>query len=150
MLTFSSSGSPPTVSITGSPIDTDYFTGLQLNLTCSIHIPPEFSSLPITVSARWTKSGSTLLSNSRVTVGERLVRVGPRVYQTSLAFTSLDGSRGDEGNYTCSASIALSGTRVSTASATSFVEIPSERILMHSENSDFILLLFSNLFSVEI
>ncbi len=121
-------GEPPTVTITGSPIDSDYFTGLRLTLTCSIRVPLELSSLPINVSAQWTKSGAVLVTNSHVTVGEVPVRVGlTTVYQASLGFSSLDESRGDEGSYTCTGNIALSGFRISTASATTDIAIPSEQ-----------------------
>ena len=119
-------GEPPTVTITASPIDSDYFTGLRLTLTCSIQIPLELSSLPIIVSAQWTKFGSALVTNSRVTVGEIPVRVGLNVYQVSLVFSSLDRTSGDEGNYTCTGNVALSGTRISTASTTTNIAIASE------------------------
>ena len=95
---------PPTVVITGSPINSNFFTGLQLNLTCHIHIPSELLSLPISVTAQWIMSGTVLTSNSRLTVGEEPVEVGPLLYQTSLVFNSLDGGE-DNGNYTCSVTV---------------------------------------------
>ena len=114
---------PPTVVITGSPINSNFFTGLQLNLTCHIHIPSELLSVPISVTAQWTMSGTVLTSNSRLTVEEELVQVGPLLYQTSLVFNSLDG-RVDNGNYTCSVtvdaipeSVNVRGAAVSTTKA---------------------------------
>ena len=111
---------PLTVVITGSPINSNFFTGLQLNLTCHIHIPSELLSVPISVTAQWTMSGTALTSNSRLTVGEEPVEVGPLLYQSSLVFNSLD-RRGDNGNYTCSVtvdaipdSINVRGAAVST------------------------------------
>ena len=52
------------------------------------------------VSAEWSKSGTILTTNSRVTVDEGPVAVGPLQYQTSLLLNSLDKTR-DMGNYTC-------------------------------------------------
>lgn len=78
------------------------------------------------MSAEWSKSGTILHSNSRVTVAMEPVRVGPRVYHTFLVFGSLDSSGGDEGNYTCTGIVALSGSRQSVASATSNIAIESE------------------------
>ena len=91
---------PPTVVITGSPINSNFFTGLQLNLTSHIHIPSELLSVPISVTAQWTMSGTVLTSNSRLTVEEEPVEMGPLLYQTSLVFNSLDEME-DNGNYTC-------------------------------------------------
>ena len=116
--------SPPALAIAASPIDSDYFNGLQLNLTCFIHI----ASFSVShVGVNWTKSGSALLSNSRVTVSETM-RVNQSTYQTWIAFSSLDNKRGDEGNYTCSANITLSGLTSPIASATTEVVISGEWI----------------------
>ena len=83
----------------GYPIDADFFTGLQLNLTCTI-ILSHLVSTSTTISVEWSQSGSPLTSTSRVTVGEWPVEVGPGHYQTSVVFNSLDSTR-DEGEYTC-------------------------------------------------
>ncbi len=92
---------PPTVTITGSPVDYDFFTGLQLNITCSIQILQYVDSLAIDVSAHWSKDGSILLtSGDHVTVGDDPVRVGHLLYQSTVVFSSLDESR-DNGEYTC-------------------------------------------------
>lgn len=113
--------SPPTVAIAASPNDINYFNGLQLNLTCFIHISSSLSQ----VGVNWTKSGSTLLSSSRVTVSET-VQVNHSTYQRWIVFSSLDNKRGDEGNYTCSANIALSGSASPVAFATTEVVIAGE------------------------
>ena len=90
------------VFLRGFPVDSNFFTGLQLNLTCIIHISPtelDVSTL-MAVSAEWSKSGTILTTSSRVTVDEGPVAVGPLQYQTSLLLNSLDNTR-DMGNYTC-------------------------------------------------
>ena len=58
-------------------------------------------STSMAVSAEWSKSGTSLTTNSRVTVDKGPVEVGPLQYQTSLLFESFDKTR-DEGNNTCS------------------------------------------------
>ena len=85
------------------PVDSNFYTGLELNLTCIVHLSPTGLDVPtsMAVSADWSKSGTSLTTNSRVTVDKGPVEVGPLQYQTSLLFESLDKTR-DEGNYTCS------------------------------------------------
>ena len=91
------------VFLRGFPVDSNFFTGLQLNLTCIIHISPtELDvSTSMAVSAEWSKSGTILTTNTRVTVDEGPVTVGPLQYQSSLLFKSLDKTR-DKGDYSCS------------------------------------------------
>ena len=91
---------PPTVTITGSPINSHYFSGLQLNLTCHIQLPMP-RGYRVSVSFQWSKSGSILASNGRMSVDEGAVEV---LYQSSLVFTSLDEDL-DGGNYTCSVTV---------------------------------------------
>ena len=52
------------------------------------------------ISAEWSKEGTSLTTNSRVTVDDGPVEVAPLQYQTSLQINSLDKTR-DEGDYTC-------------------------------------------------
>ena len=61
-------------------------------------------------------SGTDLTSNSRLTVKEDPVQVGPLLYQTSLVFNSLD-RRLDNGNYTCSVTVNAIPDSVSVRSA---------------------------------
>ncbi len=91
---------PPVITITGTPTYSDLLAAPQPSLTCSIHIPQLVESLPINVSAQWSKDGSLLTSNSRVTVREDPVRVRALLYQSTVVFSSLDGAR-DSGEYTC-------------------------------------------------
>lgn len=113
------------MTITGSPIDSDLFTGLQFYLTCSIYIPLVLESVPITVSAQWSKSDSTLVSNSRLLV-EMVVEISPLLYEISLNFSSLNGTGGDDGNYTCTVWLTLSGAEGVTESATYSIYIQSK------------------------
>ena len=110
------------------PIDSDFFTGLQLNLTCTIQVSLEISP-PMTIFTEWSKSGSPLSSNSRVTVVELPVQVGPRLYQTSVLFNSLDKIR-DEGEYMCAVSVTLSledyQDVITESTATRSLTIPSK------------------------
>ena len=117
---------PPVVSITGSPVDSDFFTGLRLTLICSIHIPQNLQSMPWTVSAYWTKAGSRIISNSRVIVEETVVMVQPLLYQSTLVFNSLDRSRDESGEYTCTASI-----NSSMSSSAYSIEITSTWCIEH-------------------
>ena len=59
----------------------------------------------VNVSSQWSKSSSVLTSNSRVIVDDGTVVAGPLLYQSSLVFTSLDETRGDNGDYTCSVTV---------------------------------------------
>ena len=120
----------PNVTITGSPIDSHYFSGLQLNLTCHIQLqmPMEYR---VSVSSQWSKSGSVLTSNSRVSVDDGTVVAGPLLYQSSLVFISLDGTRGDNGDYTCSVAvhpINVPHLHPVTVSATHTVTVESKNL----------------------
>ena len=119
------------VFLRGVPVDSNFFTGLQLNLTCIIHISPtelDVSTL-IYVSAEWSKSGTILTTNSRVTVDEGPIAVGPLQYQTSLLLNSLDKTR-DIGYYTCSVHVihSLEGflDAVTDTAASRFITVQSK------------------------
>ena len=120
------------VFLRGFPVDSNFFTGLELNLTCIIHISPIGLdiSTSFAVSAEWSKSGTSLTTNSRVTLDEGAVEVGPLQYQTSLLFKSLDKTR-DEGTYTCSVHVihSLEGFLDAVTDTAA-----SRSILMHSKS----------------
>ena len=85
----------------------------------------------VNVSADWSKSGSTLTSDSRVSVGEEAVEVEPFLYSTSLVFSSLDQTLGDTGNYTCTVTVTPTGSpldRPITAMATKVVQVQSKSV----------------------
>ena len=114
----------PNVTITGSPINSHYFSGLQLNLTCHIQLPMPIE-YRVSVSSQWSKSGSVLTSNSRMSVDEEAVEVGPLLYQSSLVFSSLDRDR-DDGNYTCSVTVSLIGISPVTVTASHTISVESK------------------------
>lgn len=116
---------PIAVTITASPAISNFFTGLQLNLTCSVFIPEELISVPLNVSAQWSRSGSILRSNSRVRVVEPM-RVEPLLFQTSVVISSLDKDEGDEGDYVCTVKINSPRLEEVTVSSAEAIAIPSE------------------------
>ena len=133
IIVHSVSSPSPNVTITGSPINSHYFSGLQLNLTCHIQLPT-LIEYRVSVSSQWSKSGSVLTSNSRMSVDEGAVEVGPLVYQSSLVFTSLDETRGDNGDYTCSVTVRpinVPHLHPVTVSATHTVTVESKNLFNH-------------------
>ena len=113
------------------PVDSNFLTGLELNLTGIIHISPtelDMSTL-MAISAEWSKSGTILTTNSRVTVDEGPVAVGPLQYQTTLLLNSLDKTR-DVGNYTCTVHVihSLKGflDAVTDSAASHFITVQSK------------------------
>ena len=81
------------------------------------------------VSAEWSKSGTILTTNSRLTVDEGPEAVGLLQYQTSLLFESLDKTR-DMGNYTCTVHVihSLEGflDAVTDTAASRFITVQSK------------------------
>lgn len=109
--------------MTTSPVDTNFFTGLQLNLTCNIHISVP-QSYEISISAQWSKSGSNITTNnSRYSVDEGVIAIAPSLFQTGLVLHSLNRSEGDEGNYTCMV-VALTPNFLDIIAATGSVSLP--------------------------
>ena len=88
-------------SILGYPTNSNFFTGLQLNLTCFITFSYTIYDQiqHVNVRSMWTRSGSDLDNNIDRNVVE-LFEVETQQYQTSVLFNSLDKAR-DEGLYTC-------------------------------------------------
>ena len=87
-------------SILGYPTNSNFFTGLQLNLTCFITFSYTIYDQiqHVNVRAMWTRSGSALDNNIDRNVVE-VFEVGTQQYQTSVLFNSLDKAR--DGLYTC-------------------------------------------------
>ena len=108
--------------IKGYPIDSDFFTGLQLNLTCNIQVSLDISP-SMTFFTEWSKSGSPLSSNTRVNVGMSPVLVEERQYQTNVSFNSLDKTI-DEGEYMCTVHVIFS--------LEGYQDITTESIANHS------------------
>ena len=120
---------PPTVVMRGHPTNSNFFTGLQLTLTCTITLP-QLESIS-TVSTQWSQSGSPLTSSNRVTVGEWPVEVGPGHYHTSVVFNSLDSTR-DEGEYTCAVRVTYSSEGfpdvITESTASLSITVPSKSV----------------------
>ena len=122
----------PTIhsSIKGFPSDNNFFTGLQLNLTCFVNISQSVmeQNYSISVNAEWTKTGSSLVTDRRRTIVESYM-VAPLQYKTSLLFNSLDKSR-DEGEYMCGLQVSIQQARLDTffweMTLSHTIEIPSE------------------------
>ena len=103
--------SPPTVpqpaiSITGSPRDDGFSTGLELDLVCEVELDAAVDS-GVVVTRTWTKDGNTLSPDgSRLTLTEPTkVQESPQVYQTNVSFNTLEFRAGDSGRYVCSVTI---------------------------------------------
>ena len=83
------------------PISDNFYTGLQLNLTCFITISYTIYDHVqlLNVHTMWTRSGSAIDNDFDRNVVE-LFELGAMQYQTSVIFNSLDKAR-DEGLYIC-------------------------------------------------
>ena len=112
----------PSLTITGSPVDEGFHTGLLLIFTGRAEFNPAVDT-PLTVNGMWTKTNpsSNLMADSRVTIkGPRQAQERPMmVYETSLTVNLLDMGRGDSGDYTIRLDISsLSFTTGTTVSLT--------------------------------
>ena len=82
--------------------------------------------------------------------------VGPRSYHSNLVFSSLDRSRGDEGDYTCTASVMGPGSPTpATASVSTIIAIHSEyrascicKCIGYGKSDIMFLILFSGLLPI--
>ena len=121
---------PPSLTITGSPVDEGFHTGLLLTLTGRA----EFLALniPITVVGSWTKDNSPdFTSDGRVSIkGPVLVESSPKVYETTLTVDVLDRARGDSGNYSIRLDI-MTFTTGTTATLTRSITVSGNAVLLH-------------------
>ncbi len=89
------------------PINSNYYSGLQLNLTCAINIL--VSTLEniqqIRVMSQWRRYNTALTQDNRRTITIPR-KVGPMLYHTSIILQSLDKNR-DEGVYYCTADVIV-------------------------------------------
>ena len=128
--------SAPSVSIIAAPDQSNFYTGLRLNLTCLIQLATP-TGYGVNISADWSKSGSTLTSDSRVSVGEEAVEVEPFLYSTSLVFSSLDQTVGDAGVYTCTVTVTPTGSDFHspiTAMASKLIQVQSKSVYSAKNN----------------
>ena len=112
----------PSLTITGSPINEGFHTGLLLTFTGMAVFNPAVDT-PLTVNGMWTKTNpfSDLTVNSHINITEpTLVQERPMmVYETSLTVDTLDVRRGDSGDYMVRLDISsLSFTTRTTVSHT--------------------------------
>ncbi len=99
----------PVVSLTirGYPINSNFYSGLQLNLTCAIDISVSVldNIQQIRVMSQWRRYNTALTQDNRRTI-TMPQEVGPMLYHTSIIFNSLDKSR-DEGDYECNVDVIV-------------------------------------------
>ncbi len=101
---------PPTLNITSSTADNHFFPGLQLNLTCFIHLGSPLEST-LSMSTSWSKSRVLLTTNEKILINRNPIELGSLLYQTTLVIKELDESD-DNGYYLCRANIMSSKDRV--------------------------------------
>ena len=125
---------PPSLTITGSPMDEGFHTGLLLILTGRAEFNPAVN-IPITVVGSWTKDNSSdITSDGRVSVeGSALVQSSPKVYETTLTVDVLDRTRGDSGNYSIRLDIMTSEpfTTGTTAILARSITVSGNEVLLH-------------------
>ena len=95
---------PPTLVISGSPRNMDFFRGLDLTLTCSITLD-EAVNTPVTVQGMWNRNGTALVDGTddgRITVVNPAMTTPP--YQTTVRFNLLNNDT-DTGLYECMATV---------------------------------------------
>lgn len=120
--------SPPLVEITSQPADSNYFAGLELNLTCRATVP-RIQGVTPTVTIEWQRNGVQVENNGDGLMLEgETTPISEVIYGRSLYFQPLNISH--EGNYTCSASLSVINADF-TDSATS--EVVQEEIAIESE-----------------
>ena len=96
----------PSVTISGSPINDHFYTGLQLNLTCQVEfILPVDTELRL--STLWMKAHSNINSDRITVLGSERVSLNPMKYDSLLIFSPLSITSDDEGIYICSVSATL-------------------------------------------
>ncbi len=83
---------PPTLTITGTPVDEGFHTGLPLTFTGRAQFSPAVDT-PLDVTVVWTKTTSSdLTADDRVTLTEAvMVGVSPMVFESTLSVNVLIG-----------------------------------------------------------
>ena len=88
---------PPTITITGSPLDEGFHIGLLLNFTGRAEFNLAVDT-PLNVSSTWSKSNPfSDLRNTNITTVVQVMKK-PTVYETNLTLNLLD-TEGDSGDY---------------------------------------------------
>ncbi len=97
--------SPVALTLRGVPFDSDFNTGLDLDLVCRLELDPAVDS-PLTVTRTWVKDNQPLVADgARLTFTDVNATTSPPLYLTSVLFRTLDANSSDSGNYTCGFSI---------------------------------------------
>ena len=102
---------PPTVTITGSPLDERFHVGLALTFTGRAEFNPAVNSPLPNVEPLWLKTApsSNLTTDERVSISEAMmVGVDPTVLESNLTISPL--RVGDVGTYTLSFTISSTST----------------------------------------
>ena len=110
----------PSLTITGSPVNNGFHTGLLLTLTGRIEFNLAVDT-PLTVNGMWTKTNpfSDLTADSRVSIKgpHQVLDSLMMVFEIYLTVDTLSMSRGDGGDYTITLDISslpfMTGTTVS-------------------------------------
>lgn len=100
----------PSVEILASPTTSNFFAGLQLNLTCLVNVTAVVGAKP-NVAVTWMRNGTPLENTSRITVQEVATRTSQSGglidrYEGVVVFESLEID--DVGTYSCFANLTLS------------------------------------------
>ncbi len=119
----------PTLLITGSPLDEDFHTGLNVTFTGRAEFDTAVDT-PIMVGGVWTKTNpsSNLTSDTRVSISAPVqVQATPNmVYETTLTINTLDM---DSGDYNLAVTISTAQPFIlgTTATTTRNIEVLSKR-----------------------
>ena len=98
----------PAVTITGSPINVGFHTGVLVTFTGRAEFNPAVDT-PLTVEGVWSKTDppSDLSAEDRVTIGAvNMVGGSPMVFESNLTIDALEQEKGDSGTYTLSLNIS--------------------------------------------
>ena len=107
---------PPTLTITGSPRDTDFFQGLDITFACNIELSSGIDS-PVVVESIWWKNETILESSNddRITVNNATEVMLPSIYPTSVRLNPMDFDDAD--TYVCEVTVMpLNGTFIAGTS----------------------------------
>ena len=141
---------PPTLVITGTPVDMGFHSGLNLTFTGRAEFDPAVDT-PLVVNGVWSKTmpSSDLTADGRVGVLEpMLFQEGPAVYVSSLTVDSLDAARNDSGNYTLSLTISSSQPFTTGTSITTTRTITVSRTYVGSHDTGGVALLVLSPYSL--
>ena len=102
--------SDPSVEIISSPATSNLYAGLQLNLTCVVHVTSAVDTSPA-VTVTWLRNNTRLESDGRITVQGTPVQTSQPgasagQFESRVVFESLEIE--DIGTYSCFANLSLS------------------------------------------